>query len=97
MDDIGSCILSGYIVWHPPPNINRDALIEMWLTSNKTNVTHPPPHPSKKKEEECVAIKTSLDIGINMTNKQLIYNVSLKSWENKNIKKKSFTYSFEYN
>lgn len=54
----------------------------MWLTSNKTNVTHPS---KKKEEEECVAIKTSLDIGINMTNKQLIYNVSLKSWENKNI------------
>lgn len=42
-------------------------------------------------------MKTTLDTGINMTNKQLIYNVSLKSWENKNIKKKSFTYSFEYN
>lgn len=87
-----------YFIWlhrlTPPPNINRDALIEMWLTSNKTNVTHPS---KKKEEEECVAIKTSLDIGINMTNKQLIYNVSLKSWENKNIKKKSFTYSFEYN
>lgn len=53
----------------------------MWLTSNKTNVTPPP----LKKKEECVAIKTSLDIGINMTNKQLIYDVSLKSWENKNI------------
>lgn len=54
----------------------------MWLTSNKTNVTPPPPF---KKKEECVAIKTSLDIGINMTNKQLIYDVSLKSWENKKI------------
>lgn len=49
----------------------------MWLTSNKTNVA--------PNVEECVAIKTSLDKGINMTNKQLIYDVSLKSWENKKI------------
>lgn len=32
-------------------------------------------------------MKTTLDTGINMTNKQLIYNVSLKSWGNNNIKK----------
>lgn len=62
----------------PPPNINREALIiEIWLTSNKTNVDPPP--------KECVVIKTTLDIGINRTNKQLIYNVSLKCWENNNI------------
>lgn len=88
-----------YFIWlhrlTPPPNINREALIEMWLTSNKTNVTHPPPPLKKKRRRRMRGYKDFS--GINMTNKQLIYNVSLKSWENKNIKKKSFTYSFEYN